>query len=118
MQFSKHTMEPYHWLLNPIQQGLNKFGQVPKEALNQIFNTEYLAPRTDKSSQVVAGPKMEGGRLSHVARTLNPIGAKQFTEGGGAGLLGSLGMPIYGKTREERERIRQQRALDRALRGR
>jgi hypothetical protein len=118
IQYSKHTMEPYHWILNPIQQGMNKLGQVPKEVLNQAFGTEYLAPRIDRGGSVVAGPKMEGSRLSHVGRTLNPIGAKQFVEGGAAGgAMGSLGMPIYGKTKEERERIRQKRSLDRMMRG-
>src|ERR1700690_3931755 len=58
IQYSKHTMEPYHWAQHPAQQALNKLGQLPKEVVNQALGTEYLAPR-ETSGGVIAGPKMQ-----------------------------------------------------------
>jgi hypothetical protein len=115
MQWSKHTMEPVHWLTEPLKQGINKLGYIPKEMLNQLFGTEYLAPHEDRTGSVVAGPKMKSGRLVHAAKGFSPIGITQQIEAGdtASGLSGMAGVPIYGKTREQREQDRYQRMLER-----
>lgn len=118
IQYSKHTMEPYHWLQHPIQQGINKMGQVPREIINQMLGTEYLNPKVGKTGQVFAGPKMEGSRLGHAGRTVSPIGVQQLAGGGtAAGAMGALGMPIYGKTKAEIARMREERKRKRRLEG-
>ncbi len=107
MQWSKHSMEPIHWLTKPGQQGLNKLGFFPKEALNQLLGTEYLsasghAPRLDTSLP---------GRLGHAARSMTPIAAQQAFGGQatqGSGVAGFLGAPIYGRTNEERRLRKEQ----------
>lgn len=102
MQWSKHSMEPIHWMQKPGQQALNKLGFFPKEAANQMLGTEYLsasghAPRMDTSPL---------GRLEHVGKSMTPIAAQQAfgsTAAEGGALSGFLGAPIYGKTFEQRQ---------------
>lgn len=118
MQYSKHTMEPVHWLTQPVKQGLNKLGQIPKEAINQMLDTEYLSPRTDRTGSVVAGPKMKESRPQQALQSMSPIGVQQLSEGGAAaGVMGALGMPIYGKSRGEVERAKQLKKLRAELSG-
>jgi len=106
MQWSKHMMEPVHWVTKPLQQGLNKLGFFPKEILNQVTGKEYAsaggnAPPMDTSAL---------GRLEHVAKSTLPIAAQQAfgakASQGGA-VSGFLGVPIYGKTNEERAAAKQ-----------
>ena len=101
MQWSKHMMEPFHWAMKPMQQMANKLGFLPKEAINQLTGKEYIstagnAPPMDTSAL---------GRLEHVGKSILPIAA-QGAFGGKASMGGlvssSLGIPIYGKTYEER----------------
>lgn len=105
MQWSKHSMEPVHWITKPGQQGLNKLGFFPKEAANQLLGTEYL-------SAAGRSPKMDtsaAGRVSHVGRSMMPIAAQQAfgsNASTGSGVAGFLGAPIYGKTNEERAAIK------------
>ena len=122
MQFSKHTMEPYHWMMHPVQQALNKLGQVPKETLNQLLGTEYLNPREGRGGSIYAGPQMKSGRLAHLGSQLSPIGVQQFAEGPSGGVLGAVGMPIYGKKTvdiaAEKAAKARQRARDKKRTGR
>ncbi len=112
IQYSKHTLEPYHWLQHPVQQALNKLGQIPKEGLNQLFGTEYLNPRL-QGGNVTAGPTMKESRLRHAAQSVSPIGVQQLAGGGPqAGAIGAVGIPIYGKTNEERRKERLERQLE------
>lgn len=119
MIFNKHFLEIPHGILDPQKQVLGKLSYPVKEALNQLFGTEYLSPRKDpRSGQITAGPAMEGGRLGHAARGLEPIAVQQgFGGGAETGAMGFFGLPVYGKTREQkvkdaaerrRKRIRQQ----------
>ena len=115
IQYSKHTLEPYHWLMNPAQQALNKMGQIPREITAQTLGVEYLAPRPDRSGGIVAGPKMQEGRIAHLGKTLSPIGVQQLAGGGAkAGLMGAVGMPIYGKSEAELAAAKERRRLRRA----
>lgn len=108
MQWSKHTMEPVHWLTKPGQQGLNKLGFVPREIANQALGTEYLSTSGH-------APRMQN-RATHMARQFLPISVQQsFDAGEGSGVAGFLGVPIYGKTEQERLKIKEQKRLKRAL---
>ena len=111
IQFSKHTMEPYHWLQHPAQQALNKLGQGPKELANQALGTDYLSPRKTKQGQVIAGPAMQGSRLGHALNTISPIGVQQVVGGGAsAGVMGALGMPVYGHTKAQLRALKREAA--------
>lgn len=121
MQWSKHTMEPVHWLTKPGQQALNKLGFFPREAANQMLGTEYL-------SAAGKSPPMDtlaAGRAEHVLKSVTPIAGQQSFGANatpGSALAGALGAPIYGKTDEQRaaakeaakERARQKR-LDKKI---
>ena len=119
MQWSKHTMEPIHWITQPLKQFINKLGYIPKEGISQAFGVEYISPHVDKrTGQVVAGPGMESGRLGHLLKSVNPIGVQQFRNSGPeAGVSGMLGVPIYGKPEDERLNLLEQRDVRRALKG-
>lgn len=94
MQWSKHTMEPVHWFLQPGQQALNKLGYFPKQAAEQAMGVEYLTAHGKM-------PVMKESRLGHVAHSLAPIGFSANTPE--AFLGGMLGVPIYGMTPAERQ---------------
>jgi hypothetical protein len=108
MQWSKHTMEPVHWLTKPGQQGLNKLGFVPRELSNQMLGTEYLSTSGH-------APMMKN-RAAHLAKNFSPIAVQQsFEAGKESGIAGFLGAPIYGKTNEQREKDKADRKLRKAL---
>lgn len=114
MQWSKHTMEPVHWVTKPGQQALNKLGFIPKEAMNQMLGTEYMSPRVDpRTGDVKAGPVMKSGRLAHLAKNLQPIALQQGITGDASSsfsaLAGFAGFPIYGMTNEQREEARRRK---------
>lgn len=103
MQWSKHTMEPIHWMQHPQKTLINKLGYVPKEGLSQAFGVEYVAPYTSKAGQQVAGPPMKEGPVAHALKGMSPISVQQGQEGGPLqGASGMFGIPIYGKTQEQR----------------
>lgn len=100
MQWSKHSMEPIHWMTMPGQQALNKLGFIPKEFATQALHKEYLSTHHM--------PEMQS-RIGHVAKNFSPIAAGQAMGAGGspegiqAAVASSLGAPIYGKTNQQRE---------------
>lgn len=103
MQMSKHFMEPIHWLDRPGQQGLNKLGVIPSEAAAQLTGKEYLSTK--------GAPPMKN-RLTHALNRAVPIGANQFSSSPEAGVAGALGVPIYGKTVEQKRAEAKQRRQD------
>lgn len=108
MQLSKHFNEPFHWVMHPAQQALNKLAYIPKEAANQALSVEYL------SAKGRMRPMEPGvvGHLKHAAKGMSPIGMQQIQDGGmEAGISGALGMPIYGKSEEQIRRERLEKAL-------
>jgi hypothetical protein len=124
MIFNKHLLEVPHMLQDPTKQILGKLSFPVKESLNQLFGTEYLSIKTDpRTGQVSAGPAMEGSRLGHAARGLEPIAVQQgFGGGADAGMAGFFGLPVYGRTREqklqdaaERRRKRVRQHIDQLL---
>jgi hypothetical protein len=100
MQASKHFMEPFHWLLDPRKQALNKLSFIVKEPLSQAMDVEYLsphgAPRMGKTPK--GEPISMQTRIEHATKGMVPIAAQQGIEGGALrGLSGFMGYPIYGK---------------------
>jgi hypothetical protein len=104
-QVSKHFMEPFHWLLTPRQQLMNKTSFLVKETASQLEDKEYWsargAPRLGKTP--LDQPIALGTRAAHAAKAFSPISVQQSWEAtGNKGLAGMLGSPILGKTYEER----------------
>ena len=111
-QVSKHFMEPMHWITTPGQQALNKLSFIVKEPANQILSTEYLsthgAPRMGLTPP--GEPITLGTRIGHAARQFTPITAQGF-EAANPQKAGwsAIGMPVYGKTYEERAALKEER---------
>lgn len=102
MQWSKHTMEPVHWLTKPAQQGINKMGMIPREVTEQALNVDYLSAKGRMAPMQ--------NRVSHLAKNFLPISAQQADQGGAASLVsGFAGVPIYGKTAEQKKKDREDR---------
>lgn len=104
MQWSKHSMEPIHWMTMPGQQALNKLGVIPKEILTQALHKEYLSTKFM--------PEMKDSRIGHLLKNYRPIGVGQAMEGDdvsqsiGPAIASTLGAPIYGRTNEQKERMK------------
>lgn len=95
MQFSKHFMEPFEWLRDPMQTLANKLAFMPREAVQQMTGKEYISAHD-------TAPDIEN-RAAHVANQFLPINAQQGLAGGNAAsMLGLVGMPIYGKDPEQK----------------
>jgi len=95
LQWSKHTMEPVHWGTRPGQQAVNKMGILPKEALEQALNVDYLSTKGNMRP-------MEGSRIEHAAKKMLPISAaSSFESGAESGLLGFAGIPIHGRKKSD-----------------
>ncbi|CAB4216885.1 hypothetical protein UFOVP1590_6 [uncultured Caudovirales phage] len=101
MQAMKHAMEPYHWLADPDKTLSNKLGFIPKAAVVGIAGTEYASPQAQKLADP-SGP----GRAKAIAQMALPFqvqAAKGAPEGEGVkrAVLGTMGFPVYGQTKEQ-----------------
>lgn len=106
MQWSKHTMEPVHWLMKPGQQALNKMGVLPRETIEQAMKVEYLSAKGRM-------PPMKS-RAKHLMANFAPIAIQQGQSGEGASAFsGFLGAPIYGQTEKQREAAREKQRRER-----
>lgn len=118
LALSKHTMESVHWLLMPRQQMLNKLSTILKLPLEVLTGKEYLSVG-GHAPDITSVP-------IHMLKAVTPIGIQQAMEGGeidfGNSAAGMLGVPIYGKTREQRReaamKLRVQRAIEGSKRAR
>jgi hypothetical protein len=120
MQAMKHAMEPYHWIAAPDKTLANKLGFIPKAAITTITNTEYASPNAPKITQ----PYITGissidsilGRGKAIAQSALPfqiqaaIGAPEG-EGAKRALLGTMGVPVYGKTADQNKLARAEKEL-------
>jgi hypothetical protein len=99
MQWSKHGMEPFEWTRDPIQTAANKLAFLPREAIEQMTGREYISAHD--AAPVIAN------RAKHFADQFLPINAQQGLAGGGAeSLLGLIGMPVYGRTPDQKLQAR------------
>lgn len=104
MQWSKHTMEPIHWMTKPGQQALNKLGFIPRESAEQVLGVDYLSTKRM--------PPMKS-RISHLIRNVEPISVQQGKQDIRGGVSGFFGAPIYGQTPEAAREAKAQRERDR-----
>ena len=89
MVVSKQIAEPMHWLVNPMQTGLNKSSSLPKAGLELILGKEYLSVKHGGEDRAllkggsVIGPTLDRGSPKDVAWWLigkgTPISASQLT---------------------------------------
>ena len=116
MQLSKHFTDPFVLANHFGQEARNKMGVIPSEVLEQFSNQQYLStkgsppivPKGDENTMAEVRD-----RAAHLAKRLNPIGVQQFRDGGAAaGVSGMLGVPILGKTEEQKRTERLQKALE------
>jgi len=111
MQAMKHAMEPAHWIMDPTKTLSNKLGFIPKAAIIYTAGTEYASPQAPK----LLDPSLLG-RTEAVLKGAVPFqvsAAREAPEGEGAkrALLGTLGFPLYGGTKEQKKEKRAEREL-------
>lgn len=105
MQFSKHFMEPFEWLRDPVQTADNKLAFVPRAAVELGTGKEYISAHD-------AAPDIQS-RAKTISEMFFPISAQQGLAGGGAAsVTGLVGMPIYGKTPEQKVEARKEKKLE------
>jgi len=109
MQAMKHAMEPYHWLADPSKTLSNKLGFVPKAAVIGLTGSEYASPSAPK----LVDPSL-ANRAIAIGKQALPFqasAAMSAPEGEGVkrALLGTIGLPVYGKTVEQRKIARKER---------
>ena len=120
MQAMKHAMEPYHWLMDPDKTFANKLGFVPKTAVVLMAGTEYASPNAPKimPREYTGNTTIDNalGRVRTVAGSVLPFqiqaaAAAPKGEGVKRAVLGTMGLPVYGSTPEQRKLTRQERSL-------
>ena len=106
MQFSKHAVEPLHWMTRPGQQFLGKLGMIPSEIGEQALGKEYLGANA---------PPIEN-RAEHLAGKLLPIPFQGMNVPGRTpqeaikrSVASTVGMPIYGMSQEEKDAAKEER---------
>lgn len=105
MQAFKHAAEFGEWLQDPIKVARNKLGAIPKELVSQVDSVQFPGSKTPLTG---AGP-----RLAHAAEEFLPFGLKpiadpSLTPGEAAvrGALGTVGVQFYGRTAEQKQRLK------------
>jgi hypothetical protein len=111
MQAMKHAMEPYHWMMDPDKTLSNKLGFIPKATVVGIGGIEYASP----SAQKLVDPSALG-RLKAVASMFLPFQASAAIsappgESVKRAVLGTMGLPVYGATAEQKKTARAEREL-------
>lgn len=116
LQWNKHWTEPYDIMRRPAQSALNKMGIFPREALEQIFDKEYL------STTGTAPPIQD--RLSHLAKSVVPIPFENIGEQSPQQLMWNIagrnviGQPTQDKDWREKEHQKKQEAAKKAAKTR
>jgi hypothetical protein len=111
MQAMKHAMEPYHWIADTDKTLSNKLGFVPKAITIAFAGTEYASPYAPKLID-----RSAYGRGKAIVKSMLPFQASaaiDAPEGEGAkrALLGTVGLPLYGATAEQKKLIRAEREV-------
>lgn len=105
MQLNKHFMETFHWIQRPGKTFSHKLGAIPRIAGKIAFDP------------FMSTPKALG---KEIVSTMTPIPVSNVATQGEMGtnvLMGALGLPIYGKTNEQKakdqleKKIRRQQLL-------
>lgn len=109
MQAMKHAMEPYHWIADPDKTLTNKLGFIPKAVIVSATGVEYPSPHAQK----LVDPSAVG-RGKAVAAMALPFQAQAASgappgEGTKRAILGTMGLPVYGSTEEQKKATRAER---------
>jgi hypothetical protein len=97
MQLAKHSMEAIHWVKDPLKTLTNKLGFIPRAAIIATTGAiPGLGPMKDKSALAKAKAI---GQTAVPFQAQAAISAPQG-EGAKRALLGTLGLPLYGKKKE------------------
>ena len=102
MQLAKHSMEPVHWLKDPIKTLSNKLGFVPRAAYTMLSGMEYMGPGAkplEDQSILGRAQAVAGSALPFQIRSAQTAPSGEEAK---RAIMGTLGVPIYGKTKEER----------------
>jgi RNA polymerase sigma-70 factor (ECF subfamily) len=105
-QWNKHYNEFFHWGTKTKAQFLAKLSYAVSEPLNQLFGTEYLAPRITAQGQVTAGPVMKGSPILHALKGFQPMSV-DTSKDLGSNVAGFLGAPILGTSTAEIQAARE-----------
>jgi hypothetical protein len=115
MQLAKHSMEPVHWVSDPLKTLSNKLGFIPRAVGIALTGLEYIGPGAKKLVDDSAY-----GRAKQIVKGAMPFQVQALAnapegEGIKRAAMGTLGLPVYGTTRQEarkqlRERARAERA--------
>ena len=110
MVVSKQIAEPMHWLMHPMQTGLNKGAMFPKAIAELFLGKEYLSL---KHGGGYVGPTMDRGSPKELGWwglgkgtpiSVNPYrrwrtdDTYSFMDATKAAILGAIGSPIYKRT--------------------
>ena len=118
MQAMKHAMEPYHWLADPLKTFSNKLGFIPKAAIITIGGVEYASPTAPKldpaivtGNETVDASYARAKAIGSQALPFQAQAALDAPEGEGAkrALLGTMGLPVYGGTPEQKKAARKEK---------
>jgi len=113
IQVAKHFTEIFHWLQDPTGTAVNKLGYVPKEAAAQLLGKEYIST---KGAPPMADQSIPG-RIGHAVKGMLPIGVQEVAQGRGAeAVSGALGVPIHGRSLQEREEAKRRTRMEIARR--
>ena len=109
MQLAKHSMEPVHWIKEPIKTLTNKLGFIPQITAPLIFGKEYLQPGApDLLDQSLTGKLAAAGKKA-LPFQIQSIASAPEGEGVKRAIAGTLGFPVYGGTPEQKAKQRVER---------
>lgn len=111
MQVAKHAMEGPEWLLHPRQTAMNKLGAIVKVPAELATGRQYL---TEKGN----APPIES-RTEHLLKSITPIAISSASntelptgEKIKRAALGTVGLPMYGMTEEQKAASREARKAE------
>jgi hypothetical protein len=109
MQFSKHAMEPFEFMQDPIQTADNKLGFWPRVAGEMAFGKQWIAHQPHYAPDIVPtgaeGLDVPTAYANFLAKQFLPISSQQWLAGGGvsANISGLFGVQTYGATEEKKQ---------------
>jgi hypothetical protein len=110
MQAMKHAMEPYHWISDTDKTLTNKLGFIPKAAMIAGTGLEYASPYAPKMVDPSAVNRAKAiGAMAMPFQATAGLSAPEG-EGGKRALLGTLGLPVYGSTPDQKKAKNKERA--------
>lgn len=112
MQLAKHSMEPVHWLKDPAKTLTNKLGFLPQITAPLIFGKEYLSPGAPDLLDSSMTGRLKAAGMKALPFQVQSVAGAPEGEGLKRAVAGTLGVPVYGGTAEQKaeKRIERKRA--------